>query len=78
MSHPRNYPVKPDNNGYSHLVGASHSYDYILWQEGDEAKPGLRTLAEKGDISVIEREIINAVNILFLCYRDSILITSLL
>ncbi|XP_046971831.1 spondin-2-like isoform X1 [Vanessa cardui] len=63
MSHPRNYPIKPDNNGYSHLVGASHSYKYILWQEGDKASPGLKKLAEQRDISVIEREIINAMSV---------------
>ncbi|XP_041982672.1 spondin-2-like [Aricia agestis] len=63
MSHPRKYPRKPDDNGYSHLVGASHSYHYILWQPGDKASPGLKKLAEEADISDIEREIIDAMSL---------------
>lgn len=61
MTHPRKYPTKPDNNGYSHLVGASHTYKYILWQPDVTASDGLKLLAEEADISLIERDIINAV-----------------
>ncbi|XP_050672432.1 spondin-2-like isoform X2 [Leptidea sinapis] len=63
MTHPRYYPSRPDDNGYSYMVGASHSYDYILWQPGDKASPGLQKLAEEADISVVEREIINAMSL---------------
>ncbi|XP_045504403.1 spondin-2-like [Colias croceus] len=62
MTHPRYYPSRPDDNGFSHMVGASHSYSYILWQPGDKASPGLKKLAEEADISVVEREIINAMS----------------
>ena len=61
MTHPRKYPTKPDNNGYSHLVGASHTYKYILWQPDVRASEGLKLLAEEANISLIERDIINAV-----------------
>ncbi|CAH0731810.1 unnamed protein product, partial [Brenthis ino] len=59
MTHPRKYPTKPDNNGYSHLVGASHTYKYILWQPDAKASNGLKLLAEEANISLIERDIIN-------------------
>ncbi|CAK1545530.1 unnamed protein product [Leptosia nina] len=62
MTHPRYYPSRPDDNGYSHMIGASHSYSHIVWQPGDKASPGLKQLAEESDISVIEREIIDAMS----------------
>ncbi|XP_022114804.2 spondin-1 [Pieris rapae] len=62
MTHPRYYPSKPDDNGYSHLVGASHSFSHTIWQPGDQASPGLQKLAEEADISLIEREIIDSMS----------------
>ncbi|XP_068619926.1 spondin-2-like [Battus philenor] len=59
LSHPRHYPSKPDENGYSHMIGASHGYDFTLWQHGTPASAGLKMLAEEANISVIERDIIN-------------------
>ncbi|XP_072933043.1 spondin-1-like [Epargyreus clarus] len=60
MSHPRHYPTKPDENGYSHMIGASHAVGYKLWHQGDKASDGLKLVAEKANISLIEREIIEA------------------
>ncbi|XP_013165839.1 PREDICTED: spondin-2-like [Papilio xuthus] len=59
LTHPRYYPSKPDENGYSHMVGASHGYDYTLWQLGTPASAGLKLLAEDANITIIERDIIN-------------------
>lgn len=62
MSHPRLYPSKPDENGYSYMIGASHANDYLLWKLGRKPSEGLKRLAEDGDISLIEREIIDNVS----------------
>ncbi|CAG5051503.1 unnamed protein product [Parnassius apollo] len=59
LTHPRHYPSKPDENGYSHMIGASHAYDFTLWHHGTMAGPGLKLLAEDANITVIERDIIN-------------------
>ncbi|CAH2054338.1 unnamed protein product, partial [Iphiclides podalirius] len=59
LTHPRHYPSKPDENGFSHMVGASHGFDFTLWQHGTPASPGLKALAEDANISIMERDIIN-------------------
>lgn len=61
MSHPLHYPSRPDDNSYSHMVGASHAYKYLLWKPGDKASLGLKRLAEDANVTEIEREIIKAV-----------------
>ncbi|KAL4716221.1 hypothetical protein ACJJTC_004715 [Scirpophaga incertulas] len=58
VSHPHKYPSKPDDNGYTHMLGASHSSYYTLWQQGEEASPGLRKLLEYANTTFLEREII--------------------
>ncbi|CAH0402466.1 unnamed protein product [Chilo suppressalis] len=58
VSHPHQYPSKPDENGYTHMVGASHSAYYVLWQQGVEASDGLIQLVVNADPTVLEREII--------------------
>ncbi|CAH0596397.1 unnamed protein product [Chrysodeixis includens] len=58
VAHPRHYPSKPDENGYSHMVGASHAYNYTLWQQGASASEGLQMLAEETDGYLMERAII--------------------
>ncbi|KAG6448148.1 hypothetical protein O3G_MSEX005324 [Manduca sexta] len=60
VAHPRYYPNKPDENGYSHLIGASHGNNFTMWQQGAKATKGLQLLAEEADVSVMEREIIDA------------------
>ncbi|XP_026761529.3 spondin-2-like isoform X2 [Galleria mellonella] len=62
LKHPYHYPSKPDENGYSHMVGASHSYNYIMWKQGLKASDGLKLLAEQADVTEMEREIINAMS----------------
>ncbi|XP_060806082.1 spondin-2 [Amyelois transitella] len=62
LKHPYHYPSKPDENGYSHMVGASHDFDYTLWKAGHQASLGMQKLAEEGDISVLERSIIDSMN----------------
>ncbi|XP_023934506.2 spondin-2-like [Bicyclus anynana] len=63
MLHPHQYPSKPDENEYSHMIGASHAYDYTLWKPDDNASPGLKTLAETANVTELEREIINAMSL---------------
>ncbi|XP_063832618.1 spondin-2-like isoform X2 [Ostrinia nubilalis] len=58
VSHPQHYPSKPDDNGYTHMVGASHANDYDLWQQGQEATEGLKRLVEDADTVELEREIV--------------------
>lgn len=62
LTHPLHYPKEPDRNGYSEMIGASHDYEFRLWQDGAEASPGLKLLAEKDNITVIQRDIINNVS----------------
>ncbi|KAJ8709248.1 hypothetical protein PYW07_009074 [Mythimna separata] len=59
VAHPRHYPTKPDDNGYSHMVGCSHTFDYSLWKQGINASDGLKMLAETADSTYMEREIIS-------------------
>ncbi|KAG7309256.1 hypothetical protein JYU34_005195 [Plutella xylostella] len=61
-THPRHYPNKPDENGYSFMIGASHAYDYVLWEQGMNASKGLQRLAEEGDIDELQKEIISAIS----------------
>lgn len=67
MAHPRHYPTKPDENGYTHILGASHAFDYFLWKAGSEASEGLKVLLENANTTVLEREIINSVRWSKLC-----------
>ncbi|XP_059051805.1 spondin-2-like [Achroia grisella] len=62
LKHPYHYPSKPDENGYSHMVGASHAYNYIMWKQGLKATNGLKLLAEQANVTEMEREIINAMS----------------
>lgn len=59
VAHPRHYPSKPDDNGYSHMVGCSHTFDYSLWKQGINASDGLKKLAEEADSTAMERGIIS-------------------
>lgn len=61
VAHPRHYPTKPDENGYTHMVGASHDFNYYLWKAGSKASDGLKILLEDANSTVLEREIISAV-----------------
>ncbi|KAM3962091.1 spondin-2 [Aphomia sociella] len=63
LKHPYHYPSKPDENGYSHMIGASHAYSYIMWQQGMQATNGLKLLAERANVTEMEREIINAMSL---------------
>ncbi|XP_075984849.1 spondin-2-like isoform X2 [Anticarsia gemmatalis] len=58
VAHPRFYPSKPDENGYSHMIGASHGYDYYLWLQGSSAGMGIKDLAETNNTTLLEDDII--------------------
>lgn len=62
VAHPRHYPKKPDENGYTHMVGASHDVSYFLWKAGGKASDGLKLLLEDANTTLIEREIIDEVS----------------
>lgn len=66
VAHPRHYPSKPDENGYSHMVGASHAFDYTLWEQDSEASEGLKQLAEGNLTTQLENEIIKMVRLSYL------------
>ncbi|KAI5644885.1 hypothetical protein NE865_03231 [Phthorimaea operculella] len=57
-THPLHYPSKPDDNKYSHMVGASHNATYSMWSVGGYASIGLKKLAENANISALEEEIL--------------------
>lgn len=63
LAHPLHYPSKPDENGYTHMVGASHASDYTLWEPGSNASEGLAELAGNKNITAIERDIINKMEV---------------
>ncbi|XP_012550300.1 spondin-2 isoform X2 [Bombyx mori] len=60
LAHPRHYPSKPDENGYTHMIGASHGNNFTLWLQGTNAGPGLVDLVVKPTPTTLEREIIDA------------------
>ncbi|KAL0818916.1 hypothetical protein ABMA28_008224 [Loxostege sticticalis] len=62
VSHPQHYPSKPDDNGYTHMVGASHANDYTLWAQGQEASDGLQLLVEDAVTTELEKEIVAEMN----------------
>lgn len=44
------------------MIGASHGNNFTLWQAGSKATKGLKMLAEEANVTIIERQIIDAVS----------------
>lgn len=44
---------------WSPLIGASHSKDYIVWEYGGMASPGVTKVSEWGAVDTLEREMKN-------------------
>lgn len=44
------------------MIGASHGLDFVLWKLDSQASFGLKSLAEVGNITIIQRDIIENVS----------------
>ncbi|GBO99462.1 Spondin-1 [Eumeta japonica] len=62
LTHPRHFPTKPYETGYSAMIGASHGLDFELWKIDTEANAGLQLLAEYGNITGIQEYIIRNIH----------------
>jgi hypothetical protein len=54
VTHPTDFPPNPHFSG---LIGAAHSPDARLWQVGERASPGIKSMAETGGKSPLDGEI---------------------
>jgi len=41
---------------WSRLIGSSHSKDYVVWQYGGMASPGVTSVSEWGAVEGLEKE----------------------
>lgn len=55
-THPRDFPTNDWLTHFSSILGASHSSEYTMWENGGIATNGLKKVAEFGFIDVLERE----------------------
>ena len=53
-TYPRHFPGRMAR--WSPLIGSSHSKDYIVWQYGGIASPGVTSVSEWGDVEKLEKE----------------------
>ncbi|XP_012261921.2 spondin-2-like [Athalia rosae] len=53
---PKQYPTFRPPAQFSSLLGLVHNRSYVLWREGDEASPEIRTIAEKGTGVILETQ----------------------
>jgi len=56
-TYPRHFPGPMAR--WSPLIGASHSKDYIVWEYGGMASPGVTKVSEWGAVDTLEREMKN-------------------
>ncbi|XP_061706106.1 spondin-1-like [Cydia pomonella] len=56
-THPREFPPEGARAHFSDVIGASHTAQYRVWQEGRVASAGLRRLAEDGATTALEKEL---------------------
>lgn len=54
-THPRDYPSGRGNH-WSDLIGATHSKEYLMWEDGGYSTEGVKRLAEFGSPVVLQRE----------------------
>ena len=53
-----NHPgLYPSNAHWSRTVAASHNGDYVMWTRGATATRGVKDVAERGDVDVLEDEL---------------------
>ena len=53
--HPFRYPSGSEH--WSPFVFATHSADYVMWEEGGMASPGIELIAETGGTGILRNEV---------------------
>ncbi|XP_053599585.1 spondin-1-like isoform X2 [Plodia interpunctella] len=56
-THPREFPPEGARAHFGDVIGASHTAQYRVWQEGRAASGGLRRLANDGATTALEKEL---------------------
>ncbi|XP_063823751.1 spondin-1-like [Ostrinia nubilalis] len=56
-THPHEFPPETAQAHFGDVIGASHTAQYRVWQEGRIASAGLRKLAEDGTTTMLEKEL---------------------
>lgn len=56
-THPREFPPENAHAHFGDVIGASHTAQYRVWQEGRVASTGLRRLADDGATTALEKEL---------------------
>ncbi|CAD0198913.1 unnamed protein product [Chrysodeixis includens] len=56
-THPREFPPESARAHFGDVIGASHTAQFRVWQEGRVASPGMRRLADDGTTVALEKEL---------------------
>ncbi|CAH0717275.1 unnamed protein product, partial [Brenthis ino] len=56
-THPREFPPESARAHFGDVIGASHTAQYRVWQEGRVASNGVRRLADDGTTTALEKEL---------------------
>uniref|UniRef100_A0A2A4JGL1 Spondin-1 n=1 Tax=Heliothis virescens TaxID=7102 RepID=A0A2A4JGL1_HELVI len=56
-THPREFPPENAHAHFGDVIGASHTAQFRVWQEGRVASPGVRRLADDGTTVALEKEL---------------------
>ncbi|KAJ2950723.1 hypothetical protein O0L34_g8985 [Tuta absoluta] len=56
-THPRDFPPESARAHFGDVIGASHTAQFRVWQEGRVASPGMRRLADDGATTALEKEL---------------------
>lgn len=56
-THPREFPPESYRAHFGDVIGASHTVQYRVWQEGRIASTGLKHLADDGSTTELEKEL---------------------
>ncbi|CAG9090129.1 unnamed protein product [Plutella xylostella] len=56
-THGREFPAESGRAHFGDVIGASHTAQYRVWQEGRVASPGMRRLADDGATTALEKEL---------------------
>lgn len=57
FTHPKDFPTNEWLTHFSDIVGASHTSDFRLWEQGNYASEGVRQVAEWGATKKLESEL---------------------
>lgn len=57
FTHPKGFPANHWDTKFSDLIGASHAVDFKMWQYGEMASEGVKTLADTGTTQTLEAEL---------------------